>query len=638
VCGFICVGGRLADLEEEFRASLATLGPRGPDGVRFERLKLAETPIRLGHVQFHVMDPERSVFQPLRSASGRSILAFNGEIYNYRELAEALRPGAGWRPRSDTEVLVEGLERSGIDFLRSTNGIFAFVYVRLDRPELIAARDRLGVRPLYLARRSDGFALASTVRSLVASGLVPFELSERGLDSFLDFGSVYEPDTIVRGIEAVEPGTWVRWSPEGGWRKAPWWSLPDAEGTRPLASAGEELADLLTDSVRLQTRSRFPIGVFLSGGTDSSSLTLTLAKGVGQRPVTLSLDFRGEDRSFSESTYQRQIAALAQSEHHEVVVDRHQAEASLDGFFEAMDQPTIDGFNVFVVARAASELGVRTCFSGIGGDEVFAGYSHFRTLERYLSLIRGLSPVASPLRRAIGWPCRALGHWRPFEPLLTKSAVLLESVRDLTTYYVLRRSLFLPGQVESLRGASAGSHEPALSYRPRPTADPVTTWSALELGNYLRNTMLRDADVFGMTHPVEIRVPLLDHRIVELAFHIRGEDKVGGPAHKPLLQAATRGSLPRYTWDRRKAGFTLPWRIWLRQGLVSDPQLRGLLDPAEVGRIATNFRLFPDNQRNWSRRWALTVLERYLASLQRAVVRRSAHVDPPMARVGGLDG
>ena len=585
------------------------------------------------------MDSERSALQPLRSASGRSILAFNGEIYNYLELAEALRPGAGWRPRSDTEVLVEGLERSGIDFLRSTNGIFAFVYVRLDRPEVIAARDRLGVRPLYMARLSEGWALASTVRSLVVSGLVPFELSERGLNSFLDFGSVYEPDTIIRGVEAVEPGTWVRWSPESGWRKDTWWSLPDAEGSRSLASAGEELADLLIDSVRLQTRSRFPIGVFLSGGTDSSALTLTLAKGVGQRPVTLSLDFRGADQSFSESTYQRRIAALAQSEHHEVVVDRHEAAVSLDGYFEAMDQPTIDGFNAFMVSRAASELGVRTCFSGIGGDEVFAGYSHFKTLERYRTLIRGLLPVARPLRRAMGWPCRALGAWRPLEPRFTKSAVLLESVHDLTTYYVLRRSLFLSNQVARLRGAPRGSHEPALSYQPRFTDDPVTTWSALELGNYLRNTMLRDADVFGMTHPVEIRVPFLDHRIVELAFSIRGADKVGGSAHKPLLQSAMRGTLPRYTWDRRKTGFTLPWRIWLRQGLVADPQLQGLLDPAEVERIVANYRVVPDNQRNWSRRWALTVLERYLASLQQAVAQRSAHVDVPVAvRVGGLDG
>ena len=199
MCGFLVVGGPQAKDRDLRSLVRALLGRRGPDGVARLSIDVAGTPIQMGHAQFDVIDRSGNAHQPMVSASGRCAIVYNGEVYNHVELGRKLgAPGGGWRTRTDTEVLLEGLEREGPDFLERTNGMFAFVFVRDDPPEVLVARDRLGIRPMYHAQHDDGWVIGSTLRSVLAAGVVPFELSPEGLRSFLTFGSVYEPNTIAR--------------------------------------------------------------------------------------------------------------------------------------------------------------------------------------------------------------------------------------------------------------------------------------------------------------------------------------------------------------------------------------------------------------------------------------------------------
>jgi asparagine synthase (glutamine-hydrolysing) len=614
MCGFLVMGGDHAEECDLRPLVLELLGRRGPDGVEQASFDLAGVPIRLGHAQFDVMDRSGKGGQPMTSSSGRSTIVYNGEIYNHIELAESLgAPAGGWQTRTDTEVLLEGLERDGPDFLGRTNGMFAFVFVRHDSPEILVARDRLGIRPVYHAQAGENWAVGSTLRSVLATGVVPFELSSEGLRSFLTFGSVYEPHTIARNVQLLAPGTWRRWRPGRGWEERSWWSLPEPAADHGPPPPTEEIRAILLDAVSVRTRSGYPLGAFVSGGTDSSTIAILLAEELQKAFSSFSLTFAGSDSRYTESRYQQKIVERCGSTHHETLISQNDAATVLDEYFDQMDQPSIDGFNIFLISRQAATTGVRTCLAGTGGDEVFAGYSTFASAGRFSAAFRRLDRLPGPVRSALALPLSALSRLRPLEPRLSKPAHLLGRTGNLAEYYGLRRALFLPAQVQRLTGCQPKSLSLELSHRPESTStDVVNLWSAFELGNYLRNTLMRDGDVFSMAHAVEVRFPMLDHRLVEAVLRVSGSSKVSATEHKPLLLGTMRGALPRFTWDRPKQGFTLPWEEWLQRDLLPSPDLSAWLDRAEVRHIVRGFRSNPTNQRSWSRLWALHVLERCL--------------------------
>jgi asparagine synthase (glutamine-hydrolysing) len=546
---------------------------------------------------------------PVRSRSGRSVLAWEGALHNRRELAEHLAASSG----TDAEILVEGLEREGADFLQRIDGEFALVFVRTAGSEALLARDRLGMRPLYCAELPDGrWAAASSVRGVLAAGLVPAEIDSSGLQRFLHFGAVYEPETIVRRVRAVGAGAVRRIVPGRDPHEARWWRLPLPSQERDAAEAAEEMREILVASL-LKRRSReVPFGLFLSGGTDSSALALLLAEHVVEPFHTFSLTFEGEEAAFAETVYQRRIAAQFGSNHHEVVVHREEAHALLDDFFEVMDQPSIDGLNVHLLAHAAVRSGVAVCLSGIGGDEVFAGYPSFKSATRWRLAVDALSRVPLGVRRALLGPLQAVAERRALDMRTGKVTHILGSASDMADLYAAKRALFLPAQVSRLLGAPAGGGAEHLSYHPPASPDSVTLWSAFELGNYTRNMLIRDTDTFGNGQGLSIRSPYLDPRLVEAAFRVRGSEKVAPAVHKPLLQAVTRGRLPRFTWDRDKTGFTVPLQLWLQQRFVEAPDLSAWLDQRAVDEIRDGFAKEPGDSRRWSRLWGLAVLAEYL--------------------------
>ena len=576
MCGILgFVTDRRSRLEAlDVAAGLAALRHRGPDGEgTFEDLG---TPAAvLLHTRLAIFDPSSAGRQPMESADGRYVVTYNGEIYNHKELrAELGGLGHRFNSQSDTEVLLAAFSEWGEGCLQRLRGMFAFgLWDRKER-RLTLARDRLGIRPLYLSEEPGGLAFASEVRALLDAGIAQRRLSQEGLVSFLAFGSVWGPQTIVEDIRELSPGTVATYA-EGRLTEKRYWDLPapKRDGPRTADEAAEAVAPVLDEAVRLQLRSDVPLGVFLSAGMDSSLLAGMAKRALGKPPVTLTVSFEGPSNEGPEA------AAFARSlgtDHREVAIAPDEAGRLVPRAIACQDQPSIDGVNTWIVARAASQAGLKVALSGLGGDELFAGYSHFRRFGPLRAAGRLAGPAArAGLQSLAGHPFNSIPqHWK-------KGLSALAASGDPLSTYVALRALLLGSQIRALLGHPAQIHgaQPASGMG---SSDAPNDLSRLELSNYLRYTLLRDTDAMGLAHGLEIRPPLLDERLVEAVLPLPGGLKLGGDGgNKPLLAGAARGSYPR----RPKSGFSLPFDRWL-----SGP-LRGW---AEEGRSAAPFTVPPD--------------------------------------------
>ena len=532
------------------------------------------------------------------------VIAFNGELYNADGLRGELRAaGRAFAGDADTEVVLAAYERWGEDAWSRLRGMFAIAVWDPRSRALVLVRDPLGIKPLYVSHERGRLVFASEVRALVRGLARPPRLSGAALRTFLATGAVEEPHAIVAGVRMLAPGTILRL--QGGvLRETPFWSIESAFARRSRAGRDEVVAELrerLENAVRSQLVSDAPLGVFLSGGIDSSTL-VALACSVGDAPRTVSVVF-GEER-FSEAPY---IAALRRrwpTEHHEVRLTAQDFLARLPAALGAMDQPTVDGVNTFVVSELARGSGLTVALSGLGGDELFAGYELFETaprLERLRDRVPRLPGRAAAMgaRLAYGRSDRGrkLAGWLAGEP---------------SSAYVLQRELFGAAS----RDALLGTH-PAAGPRPGPEPEPraldANAISQLELTRYMRNMLLRDADVMSMSHGLEIRVPLLDVELVQLVAGVPAEHKLAAGRHKPLLVDAVADLLPEPIVAREKMGFTLPFESWLR-GALRDEVRDRLLDASgggEVGAVlepaavAEVWERFERGETSWSRPWAL---------------------------------
>jgi asparagine synthase (glutamine-hydrolysing) len=383
--------------------------------------------------------------------------------------------------------------------------------------------------------------------------------------------------------------------------------------------AAASLQPLLEDAVRMQLVSDVPVGVFLSGGIDSSALVSILSRG-GFTPSTFSIVFREAD--FSETEHSRAVAAKFHTDHHEITVSQSDVLAAIPDALAAMDLPTMDGINTFFVSRETRKAGVKVALSGLGGDEVFAGYSTFRTVPRMERFARAWRHVPQSLRGPLASGFAAL---TPDSDQNRKLASLARDNGLVLHPYFLSRMLFTPGQRESLFRTydTATLDRAAASQRERLARalqlDPVNRVSYLESRCYMLNTLLRDADSMSMSQGLEVRVPLIDHELARAVMALPGKWKLNGTPKK-LLVDALAGSLPHDIVHRPKRGFTLPFEHWMRQELrqemqgglnakrIDDGPLGRLLNGRAVERMWTNFLA---GSVSWSRPWALYVLQRW---------------------------
>jgi asparagine synthase (glutamine-hydrolysing) len=591
---------------------------RGPDDQGFH----SDGDLTLGMCRLAIFDPANG-HQPMNTPDARFTIVFNGAIYNHRELRAGLEAeGVVFRTHCDTEVLLAAYARHGADCLPRLRGMFAFAVWDARERSLFAARDPLGIKPLYYARLPDqGLAFASELNALHAVGLVPREIDPAAVGEYLAWFSVPAPRTIYRGLANLPPGHCLTLDARGLHTRA-WWRLPDPVQPGRVAANYQDfvhgLRHRLEDSIRAHRVADVPVGAFLSGGMDSTAVVGLMARLGGPRLKTFSLVF-GES-GYSEQASARLAARTFGTEHYEDLLTGARVAADLPRLLAAVDQPTGDGVNTYYASRLARAGGVTVALSGLGGDELFGGYPSFDRLPRLQRWLPWWQRLHGGVRgRALDF-LRSRPGTRP-----RKLADFLAHARDLHELASLQRRV-LP-EVQRLALLSPEARRLAVRLGPNHPlledyafeligADPFQIISAWELRTYMTDTLLRDSDVFSMAHSLELRVPFVDRVLLEWLWPQPAWFKHDPRMPKRALADATADLVPAAIRHRPKQGFALPFAQWMRAELrpfldetFSAASLAACpwLDAAEVARLWQNFTTRHD-PRAWSRVWTVAML------------------------------
>lgn len=642
ICGFAYAESS-GEAEKRVRDMAAAMVHRGPDEDGFLVNDLRAPGAALGMRRLSIIDLPGG-HQPIWNEARNVAVVFNGELYNYRELRERLHlAGHRFTTNSDTEILVHGWEEWGEDLLGELRGMFAFALLDLRKhfatvPVLFLARDPVGIKPLYYAQTKDGFAFASELRALLASGAVERKLSGDALTSYLLFGSVSEPVTLVEGAFSVPPGHALllhlpdrRRTP----RVRPWWdptrsaAARDLKRPRDFAAASARLRTLLEDAVRAHLIADVPVGLFLSSGLDSSAVAV-LAGRAQQGIQSFTLTF--PDTAWDEGPLARVVAQRAGTQHTEVPLQGRDMLARVDEAISALDQPTMDGINTYFVSWAAREVGLKVALSGMGSDELFGGYRTFLDTPKLVRLEIVSRLVPGAFRRISVPLVNSLLARKGTVDAARKASDAWLMPDALPHPYFFARLLFPPSEVARLADARYRKSSVAndgvtldptwLGWLER-TADqavvmePIAGVSWLEMRTYMASTLLHDTDSVSMARSLEVRVPFLDTPLVEFVSALPDAARIDPGVSKGLLRAALAGLIPQEILDQKKRTFTLPWEEWLKTSLkprvqasLKDlaPALRGQLHAVGVGAVWDNFLA---GQTTWSRPWSLYVLNEW---------------------------
>ena len=590
-------------------AMIHTMAHRGPDGSGVEIV--SDNPaLVLGHRRLAIIDLSAAASQPMLDPDTGNWLVFNGEIYNFRELRQLLLGSQQFRSQSDSEVILKTYAQWGTDAIARLRGMFAFALWDAQRRQLIIARDPLGIKPLYYGWHHGALLFASEVRAILAAGM-PETLSPAGLHSFLAYGAVQEPYTLVHGLQSLPPGHSLRC--QGNSHDLhPFWLPPPVDAMPPataLPALHEKVHAALQHAVASQRVADVKLGTFLSGGIDSAAIVALLRQATSDDLYSFTLAFA--DKRFDE----RHFAALSANTnsfiHHELELGGDEVKANLPAAINAFDQPSIDGLNTWFVAKAARNAGLKVALSGVGGDELFVGYQAFRNprrLHRWQKLLR-----AMPVRVAVN----ALATHCNSEKLrkLNRLASYPYPATFLTRQILspeLRQSLLCP----DILAAGAGDWEQRCfaQLAGRADNDLINAISFWELRSYMLSTLLRDSDQMSMAHGLEIRVPLIDQDLVELMLAIPSRAKLG-PLPKPLLVHAAGTGLPDACVKRPKQGFVLPFDQYFQDALR--PELRDAFHPAQDGLFRRQalqdlWQGYEHQHVPWGRIWMIFVLRRWL--------------------------
>jgi asparagine synthase (glutamine-hydrolysing) len=563
------------------------------------------------------------------------VVVFNGEIYNFRDLRQRLVvEGQEFQSSGDTAVMLRALGLHGSGAVSWLRGMFAFACWDSKQRRLLLARDPLGIKPLYLARSSDpdagwSVAFASELRALLASELLGTpHLDPEGVASAVWNGFVVGPGTAVNGIDLLWPGRLLEFDGAGKEvRQEDFWRIP---GCAPDSMMNEEgLAAILEEGVRLHLASDVPLAIFLSGGVDSSAMA-NLAQRAAQSPIhTFTLAF--EEQELNEGPIARQIAAAIGTQHHEVVLTEGRFVENLEAALDSLDQPTFDGLNAYYMSHAIRAAGFTVALSGMGGDELFGGYTSYRDLPVLQRWSRHAAGVPRGLRVAAAtlatWPLRRSGGAMPPQTRWAKLPEMVRHSDDLLALYQLAYALFLPGFQRELLApcfAQALADGLPLAMRQRLIAQtrartPLSAISVMEQRLFLGERLLRDNDVASMASSLEQRVPLVDQILFESVDRLSDQARYRPLGRKAMLRRIGLRGLDPALFERPKSGFVLPFDRWIRRGLkdamdqtMRDPQAIAPagLDPAAVERL---WRAFLDGAPGmyWSRVWSVYVFVRW---------------------------
>jgi asparagine synthase (glutamine-hydrolysing) len=637
ICGIIGSSSRETG-ETLVRRMLAAIVHRGPDD---EGIVVAP-PVAAGARRLSIIDLPGGG-QPVWNETGTLAVFFNGEIYNFQELREELKSRKHlFRSQSDTEVVVHAYEEWGQDCVKRFRGMFAFAVIELPQgpngraTRVFLARDRAGIKPLYYAQIGGMFLFASEARTLLASGLLVPHISQQAVIAYLLFGSVGEPTTLVQGIFSLPPGHGVTISsdnPSATVEPKVYWEPAQFSGDRTRAKAGSPNSNagttpavrvlwLLEDAVRGHLIADVPMGVFLSGGIDSTAIATLAAKAQsGIHTFTVSFP----DTKFSEGTIAKRTAERIGSQHCEAMICGEEMVSRLPEAVAALDQPSMDGVNTYFVSWAARQAGLKVALSGLGSDELFGGYTSFQAATK-VGRVRAAARLFPELFRK--WTASGMKQTPFFKasPDASRKGLSAWLQPELFPHpYFFTRVLFAPKAFVSRLKSGTVPWESMLWYQwlsgavgQSRSMDEFTQVSWLELRSYLVNTLLRDTDAMSMRNSLEVRVPFLDTPLVEYVLGLPESIKRRYGRPKALLIEALGNLLPEEIVDQPKRTFTFPWEYWMR-GKLGERVAVGLGDWAPaLGEILdmkfaqTVWRSFLLGRTTWSRPWSLYVLNEWV--------------------------
>jgi asparagine synthase (glutamine-hydrolysing) len=588
----------------------ASMSHRGPDADGF----YADDYVALGHRRLSIIDLSDSANQPLPDASGRYILVFNGEIYNYQEIKHELNDYP-FKTSGDSEVILAAFSKWGIRCVKKFKGMFVFaIWDKIDQA-LTIVRDRFGVKPLYYFNENGLFLFASEIRAILSSKLVPFRMDENGLYEFLSFQSVGSPHTLCKGIRQLESGHYIRVS-HGKTEVCSYWNEFEKHQVDFQAERGKVLStvrDLMYKSVERRMVADVPVGAFLSGGIDSSAVVGIMSEVSSSRPNTFNIYF--DEEEYDESKFAEIVAKKFRTNHVGIHLKPSDFLDQLQPALSSMDTPSGDGVNTYVVSREIRKAGMTVALSGIGGDELFAGYpvffqylklQRFRNAWPYSSTIRSAAAALvgktnnrkQRLSQILGLPSVAIEQFYP----VSRTILTHKQIADYTKLASRETALF----------QSLHADRKELSRLPL-----LSQVSVAEYRGYTQQTLLKDTDQMSMASSLEVREPFFDHDLIEYVLSIT--DTIKFPHYPKQLLVESLGSLlPKEIVHRKKKGFSFPWKFWMRKELrnycterITSISQRSFM---KQGVLEDRWERFVngDNNIRWAELWIFVVLEEWL--------------------------
>lgn len=607
MCGIAGISGLRFD-PQLLRQMAACLAHRGPDAQGF----FQHRDTGLAHLRLSILDVSDRGNQPMSGSDGRYSLVHNGEVYNFQEI-KSLLPPQEWKTGTDTEVILAAYHHWGPACLDRMNGMFAMAIYDRELDRLFIARDRLGIKPLYYHLAEGTLSFASEVRALLQLPHVPKRVDRQALAAFLSYQSSYGAGTLCRDVQLLGAGEYLIWEKGSLERKTYWRAAERRSFDVDMGDRRAVLAEVrkrLDASVQRRLLADVPLGAFLSGGIDSSAIVALMARGSAQPVETFSVVFEEED--YDESPWSEMVSRRYATRHHPILLKPQDFLDELPAALAAMDHPSGDGLNSYMVSKVTRAQGIKVALSGLGGDELFAGYPHFTQLQA----IQGSAVWKLPagLRRLLAGLYGGLRHGREADK---KKALLRLPGNGFRDIYPVYRTVYDWDLAARMAGADAGLHPLAGIVAEADAAEGLSKVSVAEIRSYTQAVLLRDMDQMSMVHALEARVPFFDHELVEFVLAV--PDAVKWPAYpKQLLVEAMGDLLPREVVHRKKMGFVFPWEAWLRGPLrawagerLATLRDRDLIDPDALDKVWREFQA-GKGPWLWPHVWLPVVLEEWL--------------------------
>ena len=640
MCG---IAGAIGILNEKLVASIDKASEamihRGPDGAgKWLSNSNQGSGVIFTHRRLAIIDLSEQSAQPMLDPDSQCVITYNGELYNYRSLrASLINKGYKFSSAGDTEVILKSYVEWGRDCVNHFEGMFAFAIYDPDTQKIFIARDPHGIKPLYYARIGEtpaiaSFIFASELKSLLATGLIPRDLNPDALSSYLWNGFVVEPLTMVQNVHLLEAGHTLTVDQDGVLEDICYW---ETNSTRKGGNFnGSELdqgiigqaefEQKLEEIVQNHLISDVPVGVFLSGGVDSSVVATLAARGSEQPINTFCITF--SESEFSESKYAKRVAQAIGSIHHEFLLTGEYFVEHLDEALASLDQPTFDGINTYYVSRAVAGQNIKVALAGTGGDELFGGYRSFSEIPLIISWAKLLEFIPVKLRKGLASGMLKIMQGRQSLPIQTrwgKLADLLGSDMSSISAYQVSYSLFTEKFLSCLSPAYYARLKQGLSKEMRNRLVQSASGSAvlrdvscMEGKLFLGQRLLRDSDACSMSVSLELRVPLVGKEMSGLVATLPDNIRFSSHGKKQPLRDAVSRDLPVDIFNRPKRGFELPMDTWLKTSLASRGKElffdRALLEETGLDAVAVRklWLAYQAGEKGlyWSRIWSLYVL------------------------------